>query len=159
MQKMSSAKQREEREEVSRPAPAAPEAGLHGLYREMKGYPVTIRLLDPPLHEFLPKREDLMVEIAQLELTGGESSVLEERSGSWPASKNCTSSIRCSAYAAAPLGHYDAGDHPHAGARHHRSGLRVGEGRRDVRNPRSARRDGIEMKAQKDSSARWRPRP
>ena len=38
-----------------------------GLYREMKGFPVTIRLLDPPLHEFLPKREDLMVEIAQLE--------------------------------------------------------------------------------------------
>ena len=35
-----------------------------GLYREMKGYPVTIRLLDPPLHEFLPKREQLMVDIA-----------------------------------------------------------------------------------------------
>jgi pyruvate,orthophosphate dikinase len=30
-----------------------------GLFREMKGYPVTIRLIDPPLHEFLPKtRED-----------------------------------------------------------------------------------------------------
>lgn len=28
-----------------------------GLFREMKGYPVTIRLLDPPLHEFLPKDE------------------------------------------------------------------------------------------------------
>lgn len=28
-----------------------------GIYREMKGYPVTIRLLDPPLHEFLPKTE------------------------------------------------------------------------------------------------------
>ncbi|MBK5256636.1 MAG: pyruvate, phosphate dikinase [Vicinamibacteria bacterium] len=35
-----------------------------GLFREMKGYPVTIRTLDPPLHEFLPKREDLMVQIA-----------------------------------------------------------------------------------------------
>jgi pyruvate,orthophosphate dikinase len=35
-----------------------------GLFREMKGYPVTIRTLDPPLHEFLPKREDLMVKIA-----------------------------------------------------------------------------------------------
>jgi pyruvate,orthophosphate dikinase len=30
----------------------------------MDGLPVTIRLLDPPLHEFLPKREELMVEIA-----------------------------------------------------------------------------------------------
>ena len=28
------------------------------------GLPVTIRLLDPPLHEFLPKREKLMVDIA-----------------------------------------------------------------------------------------------
>jgi pyruvate, orthophosphate dikinase len=37
-----------------------------GLFREMKGHPVTIRFLDPPLHEFLPKREELMVEIATL---------------------------------------------------------------------------------------------
>ena len=50
-----------------------------GLYREMAGYPVTIRLLDPPLHEFLPKREDLMVEIARLELTGGDGPTIEEK--------------------------------------------------------------------------------
>jgi pyruvate,orthophosphate dikinase len=37
-----------------------------GLFRVMDGLPVTIRLLDPPLHEFLPKREKLMVEIASL---------------------------------------------------------------------------------------------
>lgn len=30
---------------------------FEGLFTEMKGYPVTIRLLDPPLHEFLPKEE------------------------------------------------------------------------------------------------------
>jgi pyruvate,orthophosphate dikinase len=30
----------------------------------MDGYPVTIRTLDPPLHEFLPRREELMVDIA-----------------------------------------------------------------------------------------------
>ncbi len=35
-----------------------------GLFESMAGFPVTIRLLDPPLHEFLPKREELMVEIA-----------------------------------------------------------------------------------------------
>jgi pyruvate,orthophosphate dikinase len=40
---------------------------------------VTIRLLDPPLHEFLPKREDLMVEIARLELTGGDGQTIEEK--------------------------------------------------------------------------------
>jgi pyruvate,orthophosphate dikinase len=43
-----------------------------GLFKEMKGYPVTIRLLDPPLHEFLPKREELMVEIAVLKATNGD---------------------------------------------------------------------------------------
>jgi pyruvate,orthophosphate dikinase len=37
-----------------------------GLFREMRGTPVTIRTLDPPLHEFLPKREELMVEVASL---------------------------------------------------------------------------------------------
>ena len=36
------------------------------LLREMKGLPVTIRLLDPPLHEFLPKEEDLMQKIFEL---------------------------------------------------------------------------------------------
>jgi len=38
-----------------------------GLFKAMDGLPVTIRTLDPPLHEFLPKREELMVEIALLE--------------------------------------------------------------------------------------------
>lgn len=31
---------------------------FEGLFKEMKGYPVTIRLLDPPLHEFVPKEEE-----------------------------------------------------------------------------------------------------
>jgi pyruvate, orthophosphate dikinase len=38
-----------------------------GLFKAMGGLPVTIRTLDPPLHEFLPKREELMVEIAVME--------------------------------------------------------------------------------------------
>ena len=45
-------------------------ADFAGLFREMKGHPVTIRTLDPPLHEFLPKREDLMVQIATLRAKG-----------------------------------------------------------------------------------------
>jgi pyruvate,orthophosphate dikinase len=39
---------------------------FEGLFKAMEGLPVTIRLLDPPLHEFLPKREKLMVDIATL---------------------------------------------------------------------------------------------
>ncbi len=38
-----------------------------GLFETMAGFPVTIRLLDPPLHEFLPKREELMVEVAVMQ--------------------------------------------------------------------------------------------
>ncbi|MGB9455994.1 MAG: pyruvate, phosphate dikinase [Bryobacteraceae bacterium] len=37
-----------------------------GLFEAMDGYPVVIRTLDPPLHEFLPKREELMVDVAIL---------------------------------------------------------------------------------------------
>jgi len=37
-----------------------------GVFKAMDGLPVTIRTLDPPLHEFLPRREDLMVDIATL---------------------------------------------------------------------------------------------
>ncbi len=37
-----------------------------GLFAAMDGFPVVIRTLDPPLHEFLPKRENLMVDIAKL---------------------------------------------------------------------------------------------
>jgi pyruvate, orthophosphate dikinase len=41
-------------------------ADFAGLFKAMDGLPVTIRLLDPPLHEFLPKREKLMVDLAVL---------------------------------------------------------------------------------------------
>jgi pyruvate, orthophosphate dikinase len=37
-----------------------------GVFKAMDGLPVTIRTLDPPLHEFLPRREDLMLDIALL---------------------------------------------------------------------------------------------
>jgi pyruvate,orthophosphate dikinase len=52
---------------------------FEGLFRAMDGLPVTIRLLDPPLHEFLPKREELMVEIAKLEITDPKSAKLSEK--------------------------------------------------------------------------------
>jgi pyruvate,orthophosphate dikinase len=52
-------------------------ADFIGLLRVMDGLPVTIRLLDPPLHEFLPKREELMVEIAVLEATKPKSPKLK----------------------------------------------------------------------------------
>jgi pyruvate, orthophosphate dikinase len=48
------------------------------ILREMKGLPVTIRLLDPPLHEFLPKEEDLMQKIFELKSSRGKASEIAQ---------------------------------------------------------------------------------
>lgn len=40
-------------------------ADIKGTLREMKGYPVTIRLIDPPLHEFVPREEEKRRELAK----------------------------------------------------------------------------------------------
>jgi pyruvate,orthophosphate dikinase len=53
-------------------------ADFAGLLKSMDSLPVTIRLLDPPLHEFLPSREDLLVEIQHLEDTKPRSPKLKE---------------------------------------------------------------------------------
>ncbi len=52
---------------------------FYGVFKAMHGEAVTIRTIDPPLHEFLPKREDLMVEIAKLEAGKASAKVLAER--------------------------------------------------------------------------------
>ncbi len=70
---------REEREQALEKLLPLQREDFKGLYREMKGYPVTIRLLDPPLHEFLPRRESLMVEVTKLELIHADRSVIEEK--------------------------------------------------------------------------------
>ncbi len=53
-------------------------ADFVGLFKTMGSLPVTIRLIDPPLHEFLPKREDLLVQIQHLEDTKPRSPKLKE---------------------------------------------------------------------------------
>ena len=51
-----------------------------GILEAMRGLPVTIRLLDPPLHEFLPSLEELLVETTELRLTKGiESAEYREK--------------------------------------------------------------------------------
>ncbi|MCZ6615480.1 MAG: PEP-utilizing enzyme, partial [Chloroflexi bacterium] len=49
------------------------------ILRIMTGKPVIIRLLDPPLHEFLPKYEELLVEVTTLRLKGDDPAALVER--------------------------------------------------------------------------------
>lgn len=50
-----------------------------GILKEMAGYPVTIRLLDPPLHEFLPDREELLLEVDRLRRDGKDPALLKEK--------------------------------------------------------------------------------
>ena len=59
----------------------------------MDGLPVTVRLLDPPLHEFLPNVEELAIKEATVGLTAEERDLYD-------AAGRGTSSTRCSARAA-----------------------------------------------------------
>ncbi|MHC0035597.1 pyruvate, phosphate dikinase [Pseudoneobacillus sp. C159] len=52
---------------------------FEGIFEAMQGFPVTIRLLDPPLHEFLPNKEDLLVEVTKLQILHPDSKELREK--------------------------------------------------------------------------------
>ena len=52
---------------------------FYGVFKAMHGEAVTIRTIDPPLHEFLPKREELMVDIVRLEAAGKSGGELDEK--------------------------------------------------------------------------------
>ncbi|HEX6820327.1 MAG TPA: pyruvate, phosphate dikinase [Ktedonobacterales bacterium] len=60
-------------------------ADFEGLFRAMRnpktgeGYPVVIRLIDPPLHEFLPSYEELLVEVTKLEESGKNPQELKRK--------------------------------------------------------------------------------
>ncbi len=51
---------------------------FEGLFEAMDGYPVIIRLIDPPLHEFLPSEEELLEEVITMRVKG-ETKGLEEK--------------------------------------------------------------------------------
>jgi pyruvate,orthophosphate dikinase len=77
-------------------------ADFYGVFKEMHGEPVTIRTIDPPLHEFLPKREDLMVQMARMEATGKGSGAEYDKTKGAAASRGAAPRVqsRCSATAA-----------------------------------------------------------
>jgi len=51
---------------------------FEGIFRAMDGYPVIVRLIDPPMHEFLPPREELIEEVALLRCSGEDPEKLVE---------------------------------------------------------------------------------
>jgi len=55
------------------------EEDFYGILKAMQGLPVTIRLLDPPLHEFLPHSEELVVEITKLIINKNDPALLAQK--------------------------------------------------------------------------------
>jgi len=68
VQKMILAKYRSERDEAIAQLLPLQRSDFAGLFRAMAGYPVIIRLLDPPLHEFLPSHDELVQDLADLKM-------------------------------------------------------------------------------------------
>ncbi|MEL1136220.1 pyruvate, phosphate dikinase [Desulfitobacterium sp. THU1] len=79
VQEMILAQSLQEREEALAKLLPVQEEDFYGILKVMQGFPVTIRLLDPPLHEFLPNVEELVVEITKLKLSGEDEEELRNK--------------------------------------------------------------------------------
>ena len=55
------------------------EEDFYGIFKAMEGLPVTVRLLDPPLHEFLPDYTDLRMRVAAAQISGRPDEEAEEQ--------------------------------------------------------------------------------
>ena len=55
------------------------EEDFYGILKSMAGFPVTIRFLDPPLHEFLPNYDELLIEITELKTRGNNEELRKEK--------------------------------------------------------------------------------
>ena len=78
MQEMIMAKTKEDRIAALNKLQLMQKSDFVEFFRTMEGYPVIIRLLDPPLHEFLPNREDLIGEINELKMKLRNASDMQE---------------------------------------------------------------------------------
>jgi pyruvate,orthophosphate dikinase len=56
----------------------AQRSDFYGLFEAMDGYPVIIRLIDPPLHEFLPSQEELLVDVTTMRVKGETKGLAEK---------------------------------------------------------------------------------
>ncbi|NMD69874.1 pyruvate, phosphate dikinase [Bacillus sp. DNRA2] len=79
VQKMILAANVEERREALEQLLPMQQGDFEGIFEAMEGLPVTIRLLDPPLHEFLPDKEELLVDVTRLQILDPESEELKQK--------------------------------------------------------------------------------
>jgi len=78
VQKMILADSEEKRKEYLDQLLPVQRGDFEGIFEVMDGCPVIIRLIDPPLHEFLPSHEELLVEVTELKITGKDPKRLAE---------------------------------------------------------------------------------
>ncbi|WP_019156236.1 pyruvate, phosphate dikinase [Robertmurraya massiliosenegalensis] len=79
VQKMILAENYAERKEALNELLPMQQGDFEGIFDAMHGFPVTIRLLDPPLHEFLPDKEELLVEVTKLQILNPDAPELVEK--------------------------------------------------------------------------------
>ncbi len=79
VQQMILAENKEERKKALEKLEPMQKDDFKGILKEMEGLPVIIRLLDPPLHEFLPNYEDLLVEVIKLRMEKTDQKQLREK--------------------------------------------------------------------------------
>ncbi|WP_078408870.1 pyruvate, phosphate dikinase [Priestia abyssalis] len=79
VQEMILAETYEEREAALNKLLPMQQEDFEGIFEAMQGNPVTIRLLDPPLHEFLPDKEELLVEVTKLQMTESNFKELKDK--------------------------------------------------------------------------------
>ncbi|NLW08153.1 MAG: pyruvate, phosphate dikinase [Clostridia bacterium] len=79
VQEMILAKNKEEREAALAKLLPMQQEDFYGILKAMADLPVTIRLLDPPLHEFLPNMEELLVDLTRLQATNGDTNEIEAK--------------------------------------------------------------------------------
>ncbi|MEH7247519.1 pyruvate, phosphate dikinase [Neobacillus niacini] len=79
VQKMILAESFNERKEALDELLPMQQGDFEGIFEAMQGFPVTIRLLDPPLHEFLPDKEELLVEVTKLQILDPSSTELKKK--------------------------------------------------------------------------------
>jgi pyruvate,orthophosphate dikinase len=72
VQRMILAETPEERKQALDELLPSQRSDFEGLFEAMNGYPVIIRLIDPPLHEFMPDEEKLLEEVITLRVKGGD---------------------------------------------------------------------------------------
>ncbi len=102
---------------------------FEAIFKAMEGLPVTIRLLDPPLHEFLPHKDEEIAEVARA--AGGDPAKLRQRAICAPRIQSHAGPSRL------PAGHHLSRNLRDAGACHSRSGVECGSRRRQAGSARN----------------------